>query len=294
MAKVKILLVMVLIVSFPIVLLARRLQLNTLSEWDEFIRDADLLAQSRLNNELPFLWIDESASRQESIRQGTVLVVPVISHGIRPVQGGLIHDWIGGIFIPGATTARLRAVTHGYDRYKEFYKPLVTDSTALSCMAAQQRFSMTWHTRVSGVAAAMTGEYEVRDVRIDAHRGYTIATTVRIQEIENYGNPGQRLLPPDTGRGLIWRLHSISRYEERDGGVYLETEAFALTREIPFMVRWFVTPIVNRVSINSLTTMLSQTKDAVTADTLAGTPTTSCGFDSCTDGTDRDSDNCKH
>ena len=111
----------------------------------------------------------------------------------------------------------------------------------------------------------MQVEYAAHEVRIDSHRGYNVADTVQLQEIENYGRSNQRLLPPDTGNGFIWRLHSIARYEQRDGGVYLELEAVALTREIPSSLRWLVSRVANRLSRNSLTTSLRQTRDAVTS-----------------------------
>jgi hypothetical protein len=65
------------------------------------------------------------------------------------------------------------------------------------------------------------------------------------------------------GTGLIWRLSSITRLEERDGGVYAELEAIALSRDIPAAFRLFVTPIVRRVSRDSLATSLHQTKVAI-------------------------------
>jgi len=43
-------------------------------------------------------------------------------------------------------------------------------------------------------------------------------------------------LPDGTGSGYVWRLHSIARYEQREGGVDLELEAIALTRDIPASV----------------------------------------------------------
>jgi hypothetical protein len=85
------------------------------------------------------------------------------------------------------------------------------------------------------------------------------------------------LLPPGTGNGFIWRIRSVARYEERDGGVYLELEAMALTRDIPASLAWMANPIVNHLSINSLTTTLRQTRDAVISsrgnfETLAARP----------------------
>src|SRR5262249_40017497 len=140
---------------------------------------------------------------------------------------------------------------------------VVVESKLLACTETGQRFSILWHRKVLFVNAAMQGEYVAHETRLGPHRGYNVADAVRMQEIDNYGHPNQRLLPPDTGSGFIWRMHSIARYEERDGGVYLEMEALALTRDIPSSLRWLVSPVVNHLSINSLTTTLQQTRDAV-------------------------------
>jgi hypothetical protein len=98
---------------------------------------------------------------------------------------------------------------------------------------------------------------------LDANRGYSVAEAVEIREIEGYGHADERLLPPNTGNGFIWRIRSVTRYEERDGGVYLELEAMALTRDIPGSLAWMVKPVVNHLSIDSLVTTLRQTRDAV-------------------------------
>ena len=84
-----------------------------------------------------------------------------------------------------------------------------------------------------------------------------------MREIEDYGTPKQRELNDGQGKGLLWRLFSIARFEERDGGVYVELEAIALSRNIPVSVRWLIEPIVSRLSRSSLMTSLRQTEDAV-------------------------------
>ena len=45
--------------------------------------------------------------------------------------------------------------------------------------------------------------------------------------------------------------------------MYVEMEAIALSREIPFSLRWVVEPVVRRVSRSSLLTSLNQTSEAV-------------------------------
>ena len=244
---------------------AHELRIETVNAWDAYIQGANLRIQERLNGQKPFLWIDESAERRQRIVRGEILVAPVIAYGIQGVPNGIIHHWIGGIFIPGATIDSLSAIALDYSRYKDFYSPVVVESKLLACTATGQRFSMLWHRKVLFVDVAMQVEYAAHEVRIDSHRGYNVADTVQLQEIENYGRSNQRLLPPDTGNGFIWRLHSIARYEQRDGGVYLELEAVALTREIPSSLRWLVSRVANRLSRNSLTTSLRQTRDAVTS-----------------------------
>ena len=242
---------------------AVELQSTTVDAWQQYLRAADLQLQARLDSGKPYLWVDETADRQLRVRRGEVVVAPLVRHGIQSVPNGLIHDWIGAVFIPNATLGSLLAVLRDYDRYKDVYKPAVTDSKCLEFNAADQDFSMTWQRHVLFVNAAMQGHYRAHEIVIDSRRGYGVVDATRIQEIEDYGRPSERLLPADAGAGLIWRIRSISRYLERDGGVYLEIEAIALTRDIPSSLRWMVSPVVNHLSINSLTTTLSQTREAV-------------------------------
>jgi hypothetical protein len=204
------------------------------------------------------------------IRRGEILVAPVVGHGNQNVPDGLIHDWIGAVFIPKATIESLFAVVHDYARYKKIYQPVVADSQVLACTETDQEFSMTWRHRVLFVNAAMEGQFQAYDFVVDARRAYNVADSRQVQEIEGYGHSGEHLLPPGQGNGFIWRVHTIARTEERDGGVYLELEAIALTRDIPASLRWLVNPAVNHLSINSLMTTLRQTRDAVNS--LAGRP----------------------
>ena len=244
---------------------AIQLQPPTLKAWDDYIRSADSKMQARLDGRQAFLWTDETPGRNLVLQRGKTLVAPASGNGIISVPGGLIHHWIGAVFIPRASVTSLRAVFRDYDRYKDYYKPVVADSKRLPCTGADERFSMTWAHRVLFVNAAIEAQYQAGDFAIDARRGYNIATTVQVREIEAYGQRDQRLLPPGQGNGFIWRMQGIARFEERDGGVYLELEAIALTRDIPGSLRWLVSPVVNHLSIDSLTTTLRQTRDAVRA-----------------------------
>lgn len=239
------------------------LQGATVEAWQEYLRSTDERMQARVEGKAPFLWAEESSDRVQRIKRGETIVAPLAGHGTQTVRDGLIHHWIGAVFIPDATIDSLLAVVHDYDRYREIYKPVVKVSKSISADENAQEFSMIWERHVVFVKAAVQGRYRARDFALDAHRGYSVIETTRMQEIEDYRHAGERLLPPDTGGGFIWRIHTITRYVQRDGGVYLEIEAMLLSRDIPASVRWLAVPIINRLSVSSLATTLAQTREVV-------------------------------
>jgi hypothetical protein len=241
------------------------LQRVTLDAWDDYVRHHEELLRARVNGGKPFLWIDEVSDRAARVRQGAIVVEPAVENGTKVVTDGLIHHWIGSVFIPNATVGNLAAVIRDYGRYPEIYKPAVMEAHVLPSTDGAPNYSMVWQRRVLFVTAAVQLSYRSNDFAVDERRGYTVAGATRIQQIENYRRRGQRLLPPDTGSGYIWRIQSIVRYDERDGGVYLEMEALALTRDIPSSVRWLVNPVIRRLSTESLTATLQQTRKAVQA-----------------------------
>jgi len=276
--------IIVLIAYAPQIARTAELQSDTLSAWNAYVKNPNLQAQERAVSRQPFLWLDESPDRAARVRRGEVVVAPVVGHGTEGVPHGLIHDWIGAIFIPGATVDSLWAVVHDYDNYQQVYRPVVTASKTLACTDNSQEFRMMWQRKVLFVSAAMQGHYQSHDVTLDTHKGYTVAEAVEVREIDGYGHPGERVLPPDTGNGFIWRIRSVARYEERDGGVYLELEAMALTRDIPASLSWMVKPVVNHLSTNSLSTTLRQTREAVNSwhhglESLASCPAPNRGAD---------------
>ena len=109
----------------------------------------------------------------------------------------------------------------------------------------------------------LDADYQSTNVRLDEGRFYSVSRTTRVQEIEDYGRSSQHRMPEGQGGGYIWKLFSIGRLAQRDGGVYIEIEAIALSRDIPAAVRFIVDPIVRSVSRSALLTSLTQTEEAV-------------------------------
>ena len=110
---------------------------------------------------------------------------------------------------------------------------------------------------------ALDMENETCYFRTDERRWYSITHTTRVREIEHYGQANEQELLPNQGSGYVWRLYSVARFEQRDGGTYVEVEAIALSRDVPIGLRWLVNPVVRRVSRNSMVVSLEQTRAAV-------------------------------
>ncbi len=235
---------------------AAELKKETLDAWDRYLAAANAGMVERAHGN--FLWVDESAERLRVVRAGEVVVVP--AHAPKTVPGGLIHHWLGAAFIRGARVEDVIAVVRNYNRYTEFYKPSIIDAKTLSQKPAEDRFSVVLLDKAMFMRRALDSDYQSRFVELDGRKWYSVAETTRVQEVSDAGR-----IPDGEGSGYIWRLATISRYEERDGGVYIETEAMALSRNIPAALHWVVDPIVRRVSKASLTTSLGQTRDATGA-----------------------------
>jgi hypothetical protein len=231
--------------------------------WNRYVEQAKSRMNSRLDPGSRFLWVDESPGRAKRVRDGEIMVAPATGSGRTTVPNGLIHDWIGAAFFPDATIEKVFSTMEEYACYKNFYAPTVIDSKLLWREGKESSFSMRWLKKALWVITVMEGDYRACYFRRNETSRYGFVWSTRIQEIANHGQPSETKLDVGTGNGFIWRLFSISRFEERDGGVYVELEAMALSRPVPSCLSWLVNPVVNRVSQSALVTSLTQTREAV-------------------------------
>jgi hypothetical protein len=257
---------------------------ESLAAWDRYVRLSDSAMQARLQEGKSFLWIDEAAGRRRKLQAGEILSASVGAQSPKQVPSGLIHHWIGAAFLPNASLGDVLSVVRDYAHYKDYYHPTVVNSSSIQITPEVDRFSMLLMNKPLFVKIAFENECESTYAQAGIGKWYSIASAVRVQEIQDYGQPGERKLPSGEGTGYVWGLHTITRYEEADGGVYIEVEAMALSRDIPAAARWVVDPIVRRVSKGAMVTSLRQTLEAVSSSTqtaagrLAAIPPVASGF----------------
>jgi len=256
---------------------AADLKPETLKAWDDYVAAADIQMQERMSATHPFLLADEDPGRAAELRSGEILVFPASQHIPKRVPSGLIHDWYGQVFIPDVTLLDVRRVLRNYGCYKELYKPAVVDSRTIASSESQDQFYLLLVNKSLISKTALDTDFRSSYFRVDDRRGYEISCSTRIQELAGFGTGHQRMPPPDQGPGLIWRAFDITRFEERDGGVYIEVEDIVLSRDIPASLRWIVDPIIRRVSRGSVTTSLHQIQDTARMAAKRGEQFAECG-----------------
>ena len=242
---------------------AAELNQQSLTAWEKYVATAKANMQERLMGKSPFLWVDEDPMTRRRVNSGEIVITPVGSTHPLSVPRGLIHHWVGAVFIPGATIKDLDNVVGDYSKYSEIYRPSLIKAELLGSTADEQKFSIMWVQRVLLVTAAFYTEMDSTVCSLNSRQGYMTFTTTRVQQIENYGEKDERRLAQDTGSGYLWRLVSFARFEERDGGLYLELEVIGLSKDLPGSLRFLLSPVIDHIPRQALGTKLDQTRQAI-------------------------------
>jgi hypothetical protein len=178
------------------------------------------------------------------------------------IPDGMVHHWVGLIFIPGVSLQQTLAVVQDYDHRADLYKPEVIAAHTISHSGAEyQIFLRLYQKRFTTVA--FNTEYNIHWGRVDQVKLYSNSISTRITQIKDAAQPDGPEFPVGEGNGYLWRLNTYWRFQEKDGGVYVQCEALSLTRDIPFGLGWLIKPLVTKIPRQSLNRALGRTREAV-------------------------------
>lgn len=247
---------------------AAELKKDTAAAFDRYIAATEKRIDVE-DHEGPFLYIDslaESARAKayQQLRNGQILLRQVDAkeegHPIE-VPHGLIHDWAGIAFIPGATLSQAVAVVQDYDHHSDIYKPDVRRSKLVSRSGDDFKIYLQFYKKTV-VTVVLNANFDVHYDRIDDYRLVSRSHSTRIVEVENVDQPSERELAPDGGNGYMWRLNTYWRAVEKDGGVYIQMETIGLSRSVPAIVAWLVNPLLRSIPRGTLSSLLEATRKA--------------------------------
>ena len=252
----------------PVLVQAVELRGETLSDFREHVKTAEKKMEPRFRGDV-FLRAVLPEAMRAKLKDGAMLVMPTAGNGNLEIRGGLIQDWTGSTFIPGARLAQVLGVVQDYAHHKEIYQPEVAEAQLRSRTGDDFKVYMRMVKSKLFLTDVLNTEHDVHFAALDSHRAYSRAYSTRIAEVAEAGKPTEHELPEGNDRGFLWRTNSYWFFEEADGGVYVESEAITLTRDIPFGMGKLFGPILRSLPAESLRNSLERTRAAVLA-RLAG------------------------
>jgi hypothetical protein len=217
-----------------------------------------------------FFWIDELAKEDkeeayERLKNGQVELRHVSGEGAggkSAIPGGIIHDWQGMVFIPGVKLDEVLKLLQDYDHHATYYAPDVERAKIEAHDGDHFRVFMRFRQKKI-ITVLLNTEQEITYYRDSPTRALSRSSAIHIAEVENAGTPQEKEKPPGDDSGLMWRLETWWRMEERDGGVYVQNEVVSLTRDIPGVLAWMIEPFVTSIPKESLEFTMEATRRGV-------------------------------
>jgi len=249
-----------------------KLKTETQGAFARYVKLAEARNEDELKRGTGLLWVDglpaeQRANAYAALKRGEVKMQKLeILDSNKPIAcpGGMIHHWSGVVFLPAAKLEDVLGVLEDYDRHSVYYTPDVERSKIESREGDHFRVFLRFR-RHKVITVVLDTEHEVHYFHDAPGKAHSRSSAVRIAEVENAGKSNEREKTPGDDDGFMWRMETWWRMEERDGGVYVQSEVASLTRDIPSGLGWMIRPFVADIPKESLTFTLQATRKAIEA-----------------------------
>ena len=174
---------------------------ETLTAFQRFVGQRESAIEQERIQGRRFLWIDESGEGLQRVRRGEVVTHSLSGRNAIEVKGGLIHDWIGAAFLPGATLARTLDLVKDYDNHKNIYPEVVGSRTLRHTGDDYQIHLRLLKKKV--ITVVLNSEHQVKYFPMDGTRVHSRSYSTRIAEVDHPGTAKERELPPGKDHGFL-------------------------------------------------------------------------------------------
>jgi hypothetical protein len=246
-----------------------KLKQPTLDAFQLYVQLTDARNAAELKKGTDLLWVDllpgpERAQAYVALKRGEVEMkrLETRNNGEKiHCPGGLIHHWAGVAFIPGAKLEDVLSVLKDYDHHAQYYAPDV-ERSRIESHDDDHFVVFLRFRRHKVITVVLDTEHDIHYFHDSVERAHSRSSAIRIAQVENPGKPEEHEKPPGDDDGFLWRMETWWRMEERDGGVYVQSEVVSLTRDIPIGLGWLIGPFVTSIPKESLTFTLEATRKA--------------------------------
>ena len=244
---------------------------DTLAAFDRYVRLTEARMAAETGGKTPFLWLDRQTPAQHTdyvarLKRGEVVVSKLqTKDGGKDIDApdGLLHHWIGTVFLPGVKLDRAIAFVQDYARYPELFAPIITRSKIVNHTGNTFNVQMRTTTK-KVITVTLDGDYSVEYRSVAPNKMYTRSLGTNFYEVSDAGTSSETRREADKGTGYLWRLNTYCSFEERADGTYEQCESISLTRGIPFIVAPVVRPFTNSVPREALEHTLGRVRAGLT------------------------------
>jgi hypothetical protein len=249
---------------------ARELKPATLAAFEKYVKLTEARMAGEVEGPAKFLWVDRQPDAQRAqlyarLKRGEVLASRMETRDGKAeikINDGLIHHWVGTVLLPGATLDKVMAFVKDYGNYSKYFAPTIVRSRVISQTADHFEVAMRTSTRKI-ITVVIDADYGIDYRTLGPDRVYTRSAAKNIFEIGDAGTPHERRTPAEQGRGYLWRLNNYCSFEQRAEGTYEQCESISLTTEVPWLLRFIVTPFVTSVPRETLEFTLGRVRAGV-------------------------------
>ena len=242
---------------------------ETLNAFNQYVSLTEARIQKQISDPKVFLYINSLPEPQRgqalaSLKQGDLYMTAMTTltaGNTITIPDGLVHHWLGAVFIPGASMANVLTVVQDYNHKADVY-PDVIKSRLISRDGNHFIVSMRFREH-DVITITMDTDHDVTYTELDPDRWCIRSYSTHISQVQDAGTPSEHDLPDGQGDGFLWRVDTFWRLLQQDGGVYVEVEAVSLSRDIPTGLNWLIKPFITSVPRDSLRNTLECTRSAV-------------------------------
>jgi hypothetical protein len=204
----------------------------------------------------------QDPAKDSKLRGGEMRIEPGNPRLDNKVPGGMIQDWVGSMFMPGATLAQIQSVLQDYANYKNYYRPKVIESQQLARTGDDYEvFLRLYEEHI--LTVVLNVNYHIRYQMPDAQHLTVTSHSTRIAEVKDPDRSYTDEAPVGDDSGFLWRLNSYWHFTAADGGVYARCEAISLSRDVPLAFGWMLKGFLENFPKESMVNTLRGTSSAV-------------------------------
>ena len=233
---------------------------QTIAEFERYQAGVDSQIASQISGAQPFLWIQQRTEERRRAEAGEVVTHAFTGSNGLSVTGGLVHDWVGVVYLKGLRLDAVKQFLLDTERHPRAYSEVKAARTL--SRSSDQSVTKLRMVKKKVLTVVLDAEYANQWQSPGPDKWAFSARSRKIEEVERSGGE-EKILAAGTGYGFLWRMNSQWLLREDDGGVWAELRVVSLSRDAPHGLGWMIKPMIRDFPAEGITSTLRQTQQAL-------------------------------